>query len=363
MTRFGAVVALTVGALLLSGCVPEPEPVATPTAEPEPTATAVSVTRPHSVFALGCADVLSLDEVQSRVAAPIVVKRDETNVPGVFGELPPFQRGALSCRWGGENRTDESFDDGVDVLLLPDAVSDFTEAVTTVFYGTTFAVAGADGAVGTCYFASEPTADGAPGACSIIALFGSTMVEFRFSDSQQQYRRESAIGLVAVEILETVISRVSQAGQNEQLWTPPTRGAAERDVCTTVGSDLVAALAPAQLQGGEEAPYFAGTTVCAYRHPDLGGASLSVLHSGAWVAGVAQTETPGLADAWQERRTSGGVLWWLSPNGEVISARAAIGSDLVDVSIASYSLDMTPDEAVTVLTALMEQHATAPPGT
>lgn len=350
---------LAVGALLLSGCVPEPEPVATPSVEPEPTATVEAATRPNSVFALGCADVLTLDEVQSRVAAPIVVKRDETNVPGDIAEVAALQRGGLSCKWG----TGGTWEDDVELLFLPDAAAFFAEKATDGF-AEEMSITGADSAIGNCWFGRDIEGGVAPGGCTITALVGTSAVEFSFVDSQGAYATEAGIGIVAAELLERAIAHVVTAGMQEQLWSPPPRSAI--DLCGTVGSALLARLALPDLAGGEVEISIESATSCAYANPSLHSypvVAVTALHSAAWAVGVAQTESPWLGDPWQERRTAHGVLWWLSPDGPEVSARVAIEGDLVHLSISSYELDMTVEAAAEVLTDVVERYAEAPPGT
>ncbi len=357
-------VATLTTSLLLAGCIPEAEPVASaPPPSPSPSAEPAA-TRPNPVFALNCDEVLSLDEVQARVTAAVEIRRDETNVPGALFEIPSLQRGGLSCRWGGENRTDESYDDGVDVLVLPDAIADFEEREAG--FAESWEVDGADRAAGTCYFASEPANGTAPGACMGAALIGSTLIDVRFSDSDGQYASEAAIGEIARELLETVVARVISAGPREQLWVAPPSGAQSGDFCGTLGQSFVTALALDDLSGGEIDSYIDDATSCAYSSGSGDGystAGITALYSAAWVAGVEQTESPGLADVWQEQRTSAGALWWLSPDGETISARAAIDGDLVTAYIASYELGWSPEQAATVLKSFMEEVAEAPPGT
>ena len=58
-----------------------------------------------------------------------------------------------------------------------------------------------------------------------------------------------------------------------------------------------------------------------------------------------------------------GRLWWLSPNGESVQARAAIGGDLVTVSFLPQEVGQAAEQAQAAITAFMEQYAEAPPGT
>jgi len=365
MPRLLPIVALVAGSLLLAGCTPEPEPTPTATATVEPSPTAEAAVRPNPVFDLTCAELLALDEAQAAVTAPITVKRDETGLPGELLDVAYLQRGGLSCRWGGDARTDSSFDDGIDVLLLPDAESDYLLRADGL--AETWSVAGADAAIATCGAASDAVDGTFPGYCVAAARVGTTLVELRFSDSQGAYGTEAELATVGQSLLATVIERLRAADSVDQRWTAPNSAAATGDLCANLGAAFLSTVGVGGLTGGAVDAFVAGSSACTYQNA-LGAfpanvVGVTALHGGAWAAGVTHTESPALGQPWEERRTAAGALWWLSPNGESVQGRAAIGGDLVTVSFLPQEAGQSVEQAQAAITAFMEQYAEAPPGT
>ena len=360
-----AIVVVSVLSAALSGCASEPETIATPSATPTPTLTVEPALRPNSVFAINCAELLTLDEVQSRVTAPVSVQRDESNVSAAYWELESYQRGGLSCRWGGENRTDSSFDDGVDVLLLPEAGADFA-ARTSGGSTTLVDVAGAVTAFSQCGFGSELVDGAAPGYCTVWALVGTSLAELRFSDSQGAYPTQQAIGAVAIGLLETAIERMVAAGTREQEWTPPaTSLEADSAFCTPAKEALLGALGmTTEFGGAEPADAYPGVTSCKYYFgaTDVHGVAIFVVADAAWVARVPHTEAPAQGQPFEPRTTTNGGTWWLSPSGESVRGRAAVAGSLIEVVVYWMDIDVTVEQAQAAITAFMEEYAEVPPG-
>lgn len=362
MPRLLPVVALVVGSLLMAGCVPEPEPVVTPTATVEPSSVAEAAVRPNPVFDLTCAEVLSLDEVQARVTAPIAVKRDEADVPGELADIIPLQSGAMSCLWGAEG----TWEDDVSLLLLPEGDARIAE-LTADPYVAEFSVAGADRALGFCGFGRDVVDGAAPGWCSITAMVGTAALDLRFSDTEGAYGTEAEIGSAAVELLELATSRVVSAGPREQQWTAPADPIeADAAFCDMVGSDLLAALGlETEFGGASSDELLAGVSTCTYSFgaTDVPSVTVSVLRGASWVAGVEQTEGPWLGEPFQRQSTASGALWWLSAMGEGVRTRAAMGGSLLELAVYAQDVDLSVDVAVAAITSVMEQYAEAPPGT
>lgn len=352
--------------LVLSGCAQGPTPVPTVAPTEAPTATVEPAVRPNPVFAIDCAELLSLDDVQARLDVAIAIKRDESSVPSEFWDIPALQQGALSCRWGGDNRTGSSFDDGVDLLLLPDAADEYAFRSVNGFEQAV-EVAGADAAVTQCGFSSEPEGDGAPGYCTVFSLVGSTLVELRFSDSQGSYASEKAIGDVAIELLELAIARALDAGSRSQEWEAPTSTIeADTAFCDSVGAALLDELGVETPYGGP-APLdgYPGVSGCQYSFgaTDVIGVGAWVVDGAAWAAGVEQTEGPFLGEPFAVRTTASGAQWWLSSTGPAVHGRAAMGGSLVELVVYWVDFDGDVDQATAAIVAVMERFAEAPPGT
>ncbi len=369
--RFGGVLAVVV---VLAGCAPASappaRPAATATLEPAPALPAAPAVRPNPVFAITCAELLSLDEVQSKVAAPLRVWVDDSSVPDDLFEVKRLQQGALNCRWGDEDGAGDRYEDGVEVRIRPSSPDEFRDGGE--WLSEPWEVAGADRAQAACWFYGGVSRDSAaPGACESLVLVGTTFVYFRFNDSEGAYPSEAAIGEVARELLSTVIARLGEAGSREQLWVAPQSGAAHGDLCGDLGTAFVAALSVDSLAGGESRAQFDGATTCTYTEGDRPDTPpvgwINALHSGAWVAGVPDMAEPGYVRPWEARRTAAGALWWLRrfEGGleQLMEARAAVDGDLVVLSVLPAEAGISPAAAEAALTAVMEQYADAPPGT
>ena len=367
MARFSWGASVAVVALLLTGCTPEPEPVASPTAEPAPEPTVEPALRPNPVFAIDCAEIFSLDEVQAAVAAPVEVKRDESSVPAEFWELPLLSEGALSCRWGGDSRTGATYDDGLDVDVRPGGEAAF-DALVTSGYEQPVTVAGADEAVSTnCAFGSRPDAVGAPGFCTIIARNGDRVLVLRYSDSVQVFAAETDITTVAVDLTETALERIIAADDVDQAWQAPSDSVvADEAFCESAGPQLLAALSVETDFGGVSDPFFGDPRVraCEYYFgaTDVSSVSIWIVQGAAWAAGVEQTEGPALGQPYESQVTASGAEWWLSPSGQAVQGRGAIDGSLVEVVVYWGDIDATVERAQAAVTDFMEEYAEAPPG-
>lgn len=366
MTRLVGATALVVAALTmvaLTGCAQEPETVVTPTPTPTPTETAEPASRPNPLFAIDCAGLLTLDEVQARVSAPVSVKRDESNVSGVYTELTWSQRGALSCHWGSEGRSNISFDDGATLLLLPNGGDEFAAHIQSVGWKSVD-VSGADSAGIYCLERERGF-----GYCLIVALVGTTFAELGFSDSGGQYQTEEAISGAGIALLETAIARMVSAGPREQEWAPPAPSLqANSAFCDAAGADLFAALGVGTEFGGPRpADLFPGLTACEFYFgaTDVPSVGIWIVESAGWVAGVPHTEAPELGAMFESRTTASGAPWWLSPSGESVRGRAAVDGSLIEVYIfgTDVNVNVSDEQARAAITAFMEQYAEVPPGT
>ncbi|MDX2026232.1 hypothetical protein, partial [Microcella sp.] len=215
-------------------------------------------------------------------------------------------------------------------------------------------------------FLSDATAAGAPGYCTVYSLVGTTLAELRFSDSQGAYPSEQSIGEVATGLLETAIERLLSAGPREQEWTPPASSlTANSAFCDSAKEVLLGSLGETtEFGGAEPADSYPGVTSCAYYFgaTDVSSVALLVVADAAWVAGVPHTEAPALGQPFEERTTTNGALWWLSPSGESVRGRAAVDGSLIEAVVYWMDIDVTAEQAQSAITAFMEEYAEVPPG-
>lgn len=188
--------------LLLAGCAtPVAAPPSTPT--PEPTVTAAP--------ALACADLIPLADLQAAITTPLSVKIDEQSAPRGSTDLIFLQAGGVHCVWGGENRTDGSWDEGLDVrILTADAASiDSILAATTFPEGAVFDTIGERSALG-CF-------SGEFWQCTALVYDGGRLVSATVSDSGAT---GDAIA-TAQSVLDTVAAAIAATSPNSPIAPEP----------------------------------------------------------------------------------------------------------------------------------------------
>ncbi|HXR44462.1 MAG TPA: hypothetical protein VN759_06625 [Pseudolysinimonas sp.] len=198
----GAVVSILL--VLLAGCVATPgsSPHSTPASvTPHPTATTAS--SPSFALGIGCADILTTAEVQAQVAATVGVKVDEHSAPTDADDVALDQAGGLRCVWGGTNRTDGGYDDGLNLALLPHAAADYATWI-----------ADAVPASQDCQVESL--------RCSRDLLVGDVWVEAEYTDSDRQGATQASIEAAFGTLLDEARARLAPVSTRHAAWTPPT---------------------------------------------------------------------------------------------------------------------------------------------
>ncbi|MDX2026234.1 MAG: hypothetical protein SFU54_07745, partial [Microcella sp.] len=217
MARFLGASALVIAVALsatLAGCTPTTAPAAGPTPEriasPAASESAAPALRPNASFDVGCADLLTLAEVQSRVTNTIEIHRDESNVPGAYRTIVDIQEGALSCIWSRGVRFTSLGDDGVELFVKSDSAELYDIRTAGESYAE-FIVNGADSARRFCTFGGIGDGSLALGGCSMFALVGTTIIEFTYWDHQPVFSSEQAVADVATGLLQLVVDRIRSA--------------------------------------------------------------------------------------------------------------------------------------------------------
>lgn len=371
MARFFGASALVVIASLtasLAGCTPTTVPVAGPTPErsvsPADSESASPAVRPNASFDVGCADLLTLAEVQSRITNPLEIHRDESNVPGAYRTIIDIQEGALSCIWSRGVRFTSLGDDGVELFVKSDSVELYDIRTAGESYAE-FVVNGADSARRFCTFGGFGDGGLALGGCSMFALVGTTIIEFTYWDHQPVFSSEQAVADVATGLLQLVVDRIRSANSQEQLWAAdPTAQVADSAFCADMGAATVAALGVPSSSGGPIAgPFATGLSGCEHfgASTDFPMIQLWVIQSGAWAIDVDHTESPGYNDPFSRRTTASGATWWLSVTDLSLYGRAAVGGSLVEVTIYPPTGEVSIAQAEAAMVTVMERYAEIPP--
>jgi hypothetical protein len=125
------IVAAAAVVLLLAGCTAAPEPTPTPTVTATPSPTPEPQGDPQPRLPVTCPDVFSDDGASLALGSPVSLKvgDDAVRNPGFAQER---QVGTLTCIWGGASMTNNSWDTGIALRVLPDADAEFDRGVWSV---------------------------------------------------------------------------------------------------------------------------------------------------------------------------------------------------------------------------------------
>jgi hypothetical protein len=129
--------------LLVSACA-SGSPIASspPTVAetPTPSATAVAAV-PQPTLPLDCASIFTDEAATAIVGVPVRLVVNETTLRGI-DSVAARQSGLLKCIWGGETRTDNGWDDHLELTVLPNAAADYDKGVMKVDDGAVDYTAG-----------------------------------------------------------------------------------------------------------------------------------------------------------------------------------------------------------------------------
>ena len=277
----GAIRAVIVSiTLAVAGCTSGPS--GDPTIDPTTAApTEPALTEPQAALALSCDELFSLAELQPLLTTPVQVRRDESSAPlGVRGASLE-QVGASLCEFGGENRTDSSFDQGLRIQAVPNAAQQFDYYLQSMIMPELSRMDTiGDRSVLTCQ-GSE--AFGHPQYnCWADFVVREFWVSVHMSDTAD-LNADAAADLVT-GVLTTVATRIAESGAERSLWEPPA-GADPSPLCSD-------SAAPAALLG--EAPSAVGVEdassveqgvpifACQWTGSTGSAVRVTALASGAW---------------------------------------------------------------------------------
>ena len=297
-------VALVVGCIALAGCAAVSAGPGTESASPSPTATASAASLAGSfAFRIGCADLLTEEEVQAHIVvpvAPVVVE----STPEIV-DLPLAQARGLTCIWGGADRTDGGYDQGVQLRILPDAAADFAAWKPHELSGQ-----------------CDPAVEG---YCDEQFLAGESWVDLRMSDL---VAADLADPHGAATQIEQLIGRRLAASQPAAAWSPSSTGISPvtdcgsriDDVARIVGVPAAevrvsptyqdAGVAPSQSAVARER---AKVGLCSWSTSD-GSSTLSweVLPGGAWAfSGFDRSQSVGLVGPLRSVSVAGARQAWI----------------------------------------------------
>jgi hypothetical protein len=331
-------------ALLLSGCsASTTAPTSSTHPSPKPTRTAAVLTAPRAALPSTCAELLPLPTVQSHLIDPVSIRVDETHLPPLLDDLALVAAGGTECVWGGENRTDATYDTGVTLKILPDAATAFAAWEASPSIGGAVRNTIGQGSSYDCFDASGSGGDW----CGGDALMSGYWVSFVVNDISG-----SGGDTVVASMLAPVATAVAAAGPARANWAPPAsttdiaRWCSAPDAAARIGAVTGTAMTLTDYEPRTGIDGLAAdrarTSGCIWASVDQGYFSVVNLPAGAWAIPVLVSNPPnwtliGQPTSLQLTASTGAVRGC----GEHCEAMIGIGTDLVDIS-QSGNEDVSP---------------------
>ncbi len=211
------IVAAAAVVLLLAGCSAASEPTPTPTASATRSPAPEPQGAPEPRLPVDCPDLFSEDGASLVLGTSVSLKVGDAAVrnPGFAQER---QVGTLTCIWGGESMTNNSWDTSIQLRVLSDADADFDRGVWSVDDG---AIVYPEGELSEYLCSDAGTWTSYPMCRANVLLDGywaQAIVTFAHGDSG--VAREAAE--VAMRgIVDTIRAVIGNAGEPRPVWVAP----------------------------------------------------------------------------------------------------------------------------------------------
>lgn len=326
--------------LVLAGCAPAaPAPTPSDSPVPTPTPSATAQGDPWSTLPLTCAELLSEPEAQALTGAPVTLKEGESFVNNLRA-IALRQVGALSCTWGGEGRTDNSYNQTIDFTILPDADAAFDEGVWQVDDG---AIVYPDGSTTSEYLCQPVYGDVAYCTANVL-LNGYWAQAWVQADNQT----EESITTGMRSLVDSLTARMAAAGAPRPAWVVPegSLAGAYCDQPVDVGSAPYPAIAVGFVRSG----------ALACTSPE--GVSLVILPGGAWGVPLAQGTRPYYSVSEFVPFDVPGADFALWGCGDGCTALVAVGGSALSIT-TQYDLASTVEQLTPLVTTIVADVTTA----
>lgn len=273
-----ALVALT-GAVVatLSGCGPTAVSPSSsmPSGGASPTPTPEAQGDPLPTLPLTCGDFFSEQAASDLLFLPVTLKVSENSVRGLFAAAA-LQAGATRCIWGAEDMTDNSWDQSIDLSVLPDGAQAFDTNVWQVDDG---AIVYPDGSTTSEYLCPYVEASYAQCFANVLVDGYWAHVWVQTGGSDMSLTRP-AVEANLRTIVDSVMAAIAGAGASRPAWAVPA-GVLAGGVCA--GQGFGDASTTDSVAAGR-----AGLLDCT-----VGQDSVTVLPGGAWAfAPILATDRP-----------------------------------------------------------------------
>ena len=251
--------------LVLAGCAPVG---VTPTAEPMPTETPEPSAMPEPTLPLECDDVFSDAEASDVLQFPVTLKLTPADINTEY-DIATAQVGMFSCTWGGDNTTDNSWDQTIDLAILAEAEAEFDTGVWQVNDGATVYPDGSTASEYRCSLTDERHS-----MCVANLLVDGYWAQAIVNSIGSNDGRTSGTAEASMRaVVDAVTNAIETAGEARPSWTVPAEA---------LGGEYCGA--PQQLDPGlaqfveTVALYRSGYYTCGWNER----AAVSIVPGGAW---------------------------------------------------------------------------------
>lgn len=315
-------VALLAGGVL-AACTPS-SPSDTPVAEtatPTASPTEAASGDPRPTLPLTCDELVPLADAQAAVGYPVELRESEGYVASPVS-IAALQAGILSCVWGGEDRTDNSYDQTLTIDVLPDAVQAWDAGVWQIDDG---AVVYPDGSTTSEYLCQQVFDGGTVGA--VAYCDGNVLVDGYWARFHVQaiVADDAAAASVMRGLLDSLAVRLADAGPATPAWVPP------------AGALTGAACAPWPGPEYVSSPEFVAAARAGMRRCD-GEVQVAVVPGGAWAVPLLEGRRPNYSVTLAAVDVPGTDLA-LAGCGDGCTAIVSVGGSALSLSADVYSLD------------------------
>jgi hypothetical protein len=224
MRRIAFLAVVTVVAVALAACT-TPHSTASVSAHASPASTALSsrsatpvaaLTAPRPALAASCSQLVPASVIDGSFPASlgVMAREDESSAPNDQVEVSLQQAGGLRCVWGGATRTDNGYDNGLQVDVLPNAVSDYNAEADSLVQDPALVDSVGDHSRSVCN-------GGEQFACSGEVIVNGYWVSVDFHSNDGAATASTSATERLATILSTIVTAVRAAGPPRILWAPP----------------------------------------------------------------------------------------------------------------------------------------------
>lgn len=219
MTRRLEASAAIVLVLALAGCAPQSAPAPAPAPDTIVTETPAPTPEPQGdplpTLPLTCADLLTDAEASEILQYDVTLKVDETTIYSAW-HIGAYQLGMTSCQWGAENKTDNGWDQTVELDILPNADADWQVGVWQVDDGAVVYPEGSE----TSEYLCQPV-DRYSGCTANVLVDGYWAQAHTYTYGLSEGRTDDSAAASMRTLLDLLATRIAGAGAPREAWVAP----------------------------------------------------------------------------------------------------------------------------------------------